>query len=194
VLPRLYSSVYKPPTVQIGPTLKRARQQQKLSLRALGEKTGFSASFLSQVELGQASPSLASLEKIAGALGMTLGQLLTEPTAAQGPVFRRRSGEGLRSEWSKASLQSLLPTGADESVSVLLIGLEPGGRSGETPAVAGGRQLVFCVRGRPTLTLAGQVYELREGDSIFLDTAAPLMWENRGKRSAEILLIHLRSR
>lgn len=189
----LCSNVYKPPIVKIGPTLKRARQQQKLSLRALGKRTGFSASFLSQVELGQASPSLASLEKIAGALGLTLGQLLTEPASAQGPIVRRRTGEGLRSEWSKASLQSLLPAGADEGVTVLLVGLEPGGRSGEPSASARGRQLAFCIRGRPTLTLAGQVYELREGDSVFLDTAAPLMWENRGKRSTEILLVHLRN-
>lgn len=37
--------------------------------RALAEQTGCSASFLSQVENGQASPSLSSLERLATALG-----------------------------------------------------------------------------------------------------------------------------
>ncbi|WIG97915.1 helix-turn-helix domain-containing protein [Myxococcus sp. SDU36] len=186
--------MYKPLTVQIGPTLKRARQQQKLSLRALGARTGFSASFLSQVELGQASPSLASLEKIAGALGLTLGQLLNEPVVAKGPIFRRRNEEGLRSEWSKASLQSLLPAGAHENVSVLLVRLAPGGRSGEPAASSGGRQLALCIRGRLVLTVDGTVYELREGDNIFLDSVSGLRWENRGRHSAELLLVHLRDR
>jgi XRE family transcriptional regulator, regulator of sulfur utilization len=35
----------------------------------LASKCGFSPSFISQVELGQASPSIASLDRIALALG-----------------------------------------------------------------------------------------------------------------------------
>ena len=57
--------VYEGVSVKLGPRLKAARNAKSLSLRALGERTGFSASFLSQVELGQASPSLASLGRIA---------------------------------------------------------------------------------------------------------------------------------
>jgi XRE family transcriptional regulator, regulator of sulfur utilization len=34
----------------------------------------FSPSFISQVELGQASPSIASLDRIASGLGVSLGQ------------------------------------------------------------------------------------------------------------------------
>ncbi len=45
-----------------------------MSLRALADRVDFSASFLSQIENGQCSPSISSMEKIANALGVTLGQ------------------------------------------------------------------------------------------------------------------------
>ncbi|MBA3259711.1 MAG: helix-turn-helix transcriptional regulator [Gemmatimonadales bacterium] len=44
------------PDANLGESMRRLREEQQLSLRALAERTGFSASFLSQVENGQASP------------------------------------------------------------------------------------------------------------------------------------------
>jgi len=58
----------------LGSSLRGLREQQGMSLRALAERVDFSASFLSQIENGQCSPSISSMEKIANALGVTLGQ------------------------------------------------------------------------------------------------------------------------
>ena len=70
--------------VNLGGTVRRLREDQGLSLRTLAARTGFSASFLSQVENGQASPSISSMERIAAALGVTLGQFFqgAESTSA----------------------------------------------------------------------------------------------------------------
>ena len=86
--------------------LKARRRQQQLSLRALAARVGFSASFLSQVELAQVSPSLGSLDRIAQALGMHLSDLLSEPATANGPVLHHRRQASLRSEWSHATIES----------------------------------------------------------------------------------------
>ncbi|HVS04161.1 MAG TPA: helix-turn-helix transcriptional regulator, partial [Thermoanaerobaculia bacterium] len=56
----------------IGETLQRLRLAQGLSLRTLAGRAGFSPSFLSQVENGQSSPSIASLDRLAQALGLRL--------------------------------------------------------------------------------------------------------------------------
>ena len=58
----------------VGKVIRRLRDRTGLSVRGLASKSGFSPSFISQVELGQASPSIASLEKIASALDVTLGE------------------------------------------------------------------------------------------------------------------------
>jgi transcriptional regulator with XRE-family HTH domain len=57
---------------RIGEVLRQLRERQGLSLRTLAGRAGFSASFLSQLENGQVSPSIASLDRIAAELGVTL--------------------------------------------------------------------------------------------------------------------------
>lgn len=177
--------------MDIGPKLKAARQRRNLSLRALAEETGFSASFLSQVELGQSSPSLASLGRIAQALGVSLASLLTEPGSPSGPIVRR--GEpGLKSQWSKATVRSLVPPGKDDDIAAVLITLEPGGRSGRAVGASAGQQFVYCVRGTVRLTLDDEVYELAEADSALLDNDRRIQWHNPGRQRAELLLVTVR--
>jgi transcriptional regulator with XRE-family HTH domain len=179
--------------LQIGPQLKTARQRLRLSLRALGEKTGFSASFLSQVELGQVSPSLSSLAQIAQSLDVKLSDLVADPSTSSGPVVRRRQQKGVRSQWSRATIQSLLPAAAEERIAAMLVTLEPGGRSGKTPLIHVGKEFAFCVRGKVALTIDGENHSLGPGDSVFYDAARLRQWKNPGKRRAEILLVILRS-
>jgi XRE family transcriptional regulator, regulator of sulfur utilization len=193
VAPSADPSASEPAGLQLGAKLKAARHRKTLSLRALGESTGFSASFLSQVELEQVSPSLSSLSRICHALDVRLSDLLAEPAEPRGVVIRRRKGERLRSEWSRATVQALLPSAADERIEIVLVTLEPGGRSGKTPLVRTGKEFAFCARGRVSFTLDGAVHELAEGDSAFYDASLSRHWENTTKRRAEILLIALQA-
>jgi transcriptional regulator with XRE-family HTH domain len=177
--------------VDIGPKLKAARQRRNLSLRALGEQTGFSASFLSQVELGQTSPSLGSLGRIAQALGVSLASLLAEPGSPSGPIVRR--GEtGLKSEWSRAIVRSLIPADRDDRIAAVLVTLEPSGRSGQAVGALAGQQFAYLVRGSVRLTLDEETYELAEGDSALLDSDRRVKWHNPSRQRAEILLVTFR--
>ncbi len=63
--------------MNVGPELRRRRNDLRLSLRELAESTGLSTGFLSQVENDRVSPSLASLERIAEALRMPLFEILS---------------------------------------------------------------------------------------------------------------------
>lgn len=180
--------------LDIGPRLRAARKGRRLSLRALAERTGFSPSFLSQVELGQTSPSLGSLQKICAALDLQLAELLSEPERQRStPVVRRRDRESLRSDWSQASTESLLPTDGDDHLGALLLTLDPGGRTGAIERKPGTRELAYCVRGRVVLVLGGDRHPLSAGDSAILDDAPVACWENDGKGRAEVLLVSVRA-
>ena len=48
----------------IGERIKKSRNDRGLSLRELATKVELSASFLSQIEQGKASPSIENLKKI----------------------------------------------------------------------------------------------------------------------------------
>lgn len=181
-------------TREIGQKLKVTRRQQQLSLRALAAKVDFSASFLSQVESGQVSPSIGSLDRIAQALGMHLSDLLSRPISTNGPVLRHGRQASLHSEWSHATIESLLPAEVRTKTGIVLMRIEPGGQSGKLSSTSpADKELAFCVRGRATVTIAEKRYNLREGDSIFYDAEPIARWQNSGKKIAEVMLISLRS-
>src|SRR5436189_2280520 len=60
----------------VGARFRSLREAMDLSLRDLAERSGVSASMLSQVERGDTSPTLAVAKKIAAGLDLTLSQLL----------------------------------------------------------------------------------------------------------------------
>jgi XRE family transcriptional regulator, regulator of sulfur utilization len=77
---------------QLGARIRALRLKQNLSLRAVAAKTGVSVSFLSQVERGTASPSIATLMRIARSLDRTIGSLFARDSSAR----LVRKGEGPR--------------------------------------------------------------------------------------------------
>jgi transcriptional regulator with XRE-family HTH domain len=73
----------------MGLMLRRRREQKGLSLRALGEQSGVSYVTIAKIEAGTVSPTLATLEKLAGALELSLRDLFS-PERAPRPTRRRR--------------------------------------------------------------------------------------------------------
>src|SRR5918998_1628292 len=69
-------TVAAPDQLQIGPRVRSLREAMGLSLRDLGERAGVSAPMLSQVERGETSPTLATAQRIASGLDLSLSQLL----------------------------------------------------------------------------------------------------------------------
>jgi transcriptional regulator with XRE-family HTH domain len=176
-------------TLDIGPRLKAARRAAGMSLRSLAGQTGFSASFLSQVELGQCSPSLASLEKIAAALDLSLVELLSDPPKNPSPVVRRTERESLRSAWSRATAESLLPAQADERLHAMLVSIDAGGKTGRLDRRRGSVEFAYCVRGRVSVAIGGVDHLLGPGDSVLLEGGQGVSWENLGRVRAEVLLV-----
>jgi transcriptional regulator with XRE-family HTH domain len=178
--------------LEIGPRLKGARKKATLSLRVLAARTGFSASFLSQVERGQVSPSLASLEKIAQALGMQLAGLFSNAGSPASPVVHRFDEGVVRSGWSRATLRVLLTAWPGQPVSAMLVALDPGGQTGKSPHARPGRAFAFCASGAAVLETPDETLELSRGDSICYETSGlASIWRNAGSRTAEILIVSL---
>ncbi|HEV8329487.1 MAG TPA: helix-turn-helix transcriptional regulator [Nitrospiraceae bacterium] len=61
--------------------LKRLREKQGLSVRALASKASMSYTYVSNVENGKVDPSLSALKRLAKALGVTASQLIREDRA-----------------------------------------------------------------------------------------------------------------
>src|SRR6266516_4101054 len=64
--------------VDLGARIRALRLARRATLRQLAAQAAVTESFLSQVERGVASPSIASVQRIARALDLTIGQLFAE--------------------------------------------------------------------------------------------------------------------
>lgn len=75
----------------LGPHLRALRRGRQLTLDAVAADTGFTVSYLSQIENGAATPSLTALAVIAAGLGADLAAFFPEEPAA--PVRVTRAGD-----------------------------------------------------------------------------------------------------
>lgn len=175
----------------VGPVLQQLRKTHGLSVRTLASKTGFTPSFISQVERRLASPSIASLDRIAAALGVTLGQFFSATGSNVPTVIKARQRHALQSAWSRAKLEALGPVGIERKLEAVMITMAPGGSSGKRPYASPTEQFAIVFDGEALLTLEEEDHQLRRGDSVTVPAKIRHRWQNCGKKVVQILLITL---
>jgi transcriptional regulator with XRE-family HTH domain len=174
----------------IGDLVRRLREQRGLSLRGLAATTGFSASFISQLENGLVSPSIDSMERIAATLGVTLGEFFAAVgTAEGGLVVRAAERVQLPSEWSQATLEALRPMVRGRLTEPLLITLAPGGRSGKHPTAHPREEFAYVIEGEVDLTLGPESFRMRAGDAVTILRGEARRWVNSGQVPALVLVV-----
>jgi quercetin dioxygenase-like cupin family protein len=163
-----------------------------MSLRALAARTDFSPSFMSQVENGVVSPSIASMGKIANALGVTLGEFFAAAAEGEGGLIVRVADRlQLPSLWSQGRIEALAPS-TGRRLEPVLITLDPGGRSGKHPHAHDTEEFAFVLTGEPTLTLGPEEHALRPGDAVTIRAQELRRWENKGKTIVRVLVVSTR--
>lgn len=178
----------------IGEQIRRLRLEHRVSVRAFAAQTGFSPSFISQLENGQVTPSLGSLQKIAETLEVTLGDFFaaTAGDVEEDLIVHASERRRLDSTWTDAHLEALGSMTRSRRLEPVLAVFGPGGKSGKHVHSHSREEFAFVLKGRVTLTLGDEESELRAGDAVTLPARAPHRWENRGKETVEVLMISSR--
>lgn len=176
--------------ITIGDKLKGLREKSRLSLRDIGKRTGLSASFLSQLELGQVSPSLDSLESIATALNVPITYFFDDKAKADSVVMRKVDRNRIFSQGAKAIIQPLTYQLSKKRIEPYMLTLEEGGESGEHPYPSyHGEEFGIVLQGKIRFLLEKNEYVLEDGDSVYFNSNKPHKWENIGKEEAIIILV-----
>lgn len=177
---------------QVGQHVRRLREQMRISVRALAARTDFSPSFISQLENGQVSPSIHSMEKIAHSLGVTLGAFFAAIGPGQGGlVLKKSQREKVESSWSNAVIESLGRPGSHPRLSPMVITLAPGGQSGKYPVPHPTEEFALLIKGRATLRLGPDDHTLSTGDAVTLLPGELRLWLNPGRSDCQILIVAL---
>jgi transcriptional regulator with XRE-family HTH domain len=174
--------------VDVGQQLRALRGRQRLSIRALAELSGLNPNTLSLIENGKTSPSVATLQLLAAALGVRVTAFF-ETDAETGRVTCLKAGERPGFPFARGRLENLGAGLARRGLEPLLIVLEPKADSGPTPIVHTGREFVFCLEGQLAYTIEDQTYLLEPGDSLLFEAYLPHRWQNAGVTPSRSLLV-----
>jgi transcriptional regulator with XRE-family HTH domain len=173
----------------VGEVIRRRREQLGLSVRTLAEKVDFSPSFISQVENGQVSPSIASLERIGFAVGLTLSRLFEAAGTKVAAVVRAGERRSLSSEWSRAKIESLVGSESAFWLEPLMITINPQGTSGKKLHSKSEEEFAMIFKGQALLNLDEKEYLMEPGDSVLIPAATPHRWSNESTEPVSILMV-----
>jgi len=173
-------------TASPGLRFRRLRQGRNLSLAQVAGATGVSVGFLSALERGQMSASIATLRRIARYYRTNILSFF-EPARDNSKLVRPTERKVL--ETTKGVRMELLAWG-NTAMEPHLFRIKPGGGSGESYTHEG-EEFLHILRGEFEIWLnTDEHYRMKPGDSLYFQSSTPHRWRNPGKTEAWLLWIN----
>jgi transcriptional regulator with XRE-family HTH domain len=199
------------PGVQLGPRLRRVREDRGLSVRELARRISCSPSLISQIERGLSAPSVGVLYALASELRTSLdflfgaaapgdavaatahgdGQLRpARPGPGRPPLIQRAGGRQVIDLASGVRWERLTP-GPDDRVDFLEVIYQPSGHSTDNrrPLRHDGREYGLVASGTLMASVGFDSFELGPGDSIAFDSAIPHQYWNATSADVHVISV-----
>jgi transcriptional regulator with XRE-family HTH domain len=160
--------------------LKQLRDARGLTQQQMARISGLPRATWANLESGGANPTLSVLHRVAGALQVSLEELLAAPRAAsrfyaRGSLPSRQRGEVL--------VRQLLPDPIP-GTEIGRMEFAPLGRMTGIPHTPGTREYLTCESGQILLVVAGQEWLLKPGDVISFRGDQRHSYVNPGRTAA----------
>jgi transcriptional regulator with XRE-family HTH domain len=175
--------------VDVGERLRAIRRLRRITLKTVADRANLSESFLSQVERGRANASIASLKRIAAALGVNVADLFEPNGSTSRPRVLRREARPTLTFGTLGQKFMLTPRPL-EHLQVILGEFDAGGSTGDEAYTHGdSEELLVVLAGIVSLQLGTEIFELSTGDSIDYRSSTPHRLTNIGGDPAEVMWI-----
>ena len=170
--------------------VRELRKKKRWTLEELSAACGVSRSMLSEIERGNANPTLAVACRIAQAFDLALGELVESPAAsprvevirADDRTYHYRSDRACR-------IRTLSPLHLEKSVEYYELVLRPGASLKSAPHFSGARELLTVQLGSVRVSSNSETAELNRGDSAHYPADVPHSIENTGREEAVCFLV-----
>lgn len=181
----------KDPTNQIlCDRVAELRKKNKLTLEQLAAASGVSRSMLSQIERGQANPTLAVTFRIAQAFGISIGELVDQPW--QAPTIEIIHGDDashlFRSD-KECQIRTLSPLHMEKNVEFYELRLAPQAILVSAPHFEGTKELLTIAEGGARVVSGDTQCQLKQGDSAHFRADTDHSIENISDRELVCYLV-----
>lgn len=174
---------------KLGKKIKKTRKEKGLTLVELAKGAGCSTSFISELERGKVSPSIATLKRIASSLGMTIADCFTDDGEDADPVVTRENERTkMTMKGWKANINLLVSGTKDKIMQPFYTVVEPGGGSLESYNHEG-EEFGFVAKGELDLNINGKSYKVKKNESFYFSSRVPHSWVNNSRKKTVVFWV-----
>jgi len=170
----------------IGRRIRYLRKTNHLTLKQLATGCDLSANAISLVERGEVAPSVATLCKIASALGVSASSLFQEVCTSE--VVLRRAGRTDHESTIEQALETLTCSLAGPA-SVRLTSTRKTSLFTQSEHSPPARQSVLCLCGQVAFEADEQTYTLDPGDNLIFNGNALHRMQNCGGSTSVVIFV-----
>ncbi len=180
----------KVPEVRIGEKVRNIRKRNGHSIQKLSELSGVSPAGIYKIETNGMVPTVTTLVKLATALGHRVSHFVEEEESYPEVRHIRKKERSLLASGQEGRTEVVaerLRKGRLESVYRTL---EPGSKSKDPIAQAGGEHLIYCLKGELCICRGEESFHLKEGDSLHCESNGRLNLENNSRTEVRFLVVN----
>jgi len=181
---------------KIGAKVKLVRENRKLSIEDVSERTNLPAAQIQSIEDGSLVPNLTPLIKIARVLGVRLGTFMDDDenlgpvvTKAQDKKEVTRFSDRGNAVNSDLDFYTLAQNKAGRHMDPFIIDIFPGSEEEVKLSTHEGEEFIYVMQGELEIVYGKETYTLKEGDSIFYDSIVKHHVHGAPGKSAKILAV-----
>lgn len=160
-------------TATIGHNVRRLRRRRDLTLDLLAERSGLSKGTVIGVEQSRANPSIATLCRLADALGVGVATLIDPGTDPQIRVRRAAETPALWATGAGSRALFLMGTDPPDIVELWDWHLAPGEAFDSDAHPEGTVEVLYVLAGVLVVTVGDVDHTVRAGDTIMFDAVVP---------------------
>ena len=176
---------------EIGRKIKNLRSKRRFTLRGLSRETGIAVSFLSSLEQGKNSVSVAKLKTILDALGTDLGTFFaTQKDDSAKIVYSKNELTEIAGLGKGLSFKEVASGRPNRKLQLIRETYSPGADTGPDLYRHNAEEAGIVLKGTLELTVEDNVYELNAGDAYYFSSRRPHRVRNIGKGKAESISVN----
>ena len=172
----------------LGRNVRRLRQRRNMTLEALAERAAVAKGTVIAVEQARANPNIATLCRLADALGVGVDSLIE---ASGGPRVRVKRADATPALWSSdEGGRGLFLMGTDPPDVVELWDwtLSGGEHFDGAPHPVGSFEMLSVLEGKLAVTAGEEEHLLTEGDTIHFESDVAHRYANPGKKANRFVM------
>jgi len=168
-----------------GRRIRKLREDHKMNVVELAQKTGQSPEFIEQVESDRLTPPVSFLLQLSQALQIDPSNFLTDQEKVQ--IDGKRQ-EGFVKRTQNYSYRTLTPGAADKHLRAFMITIEPKEDHKMVEYKHPGEEFIFVSQGELELTLGGKVFRLKKGETMHFDSETKHKLRNATEDQCELMV------